>query len=360
MSKHLYCCQNTLQNFRDHIIPVPDSFKVKSSILCGLSENDFIGGLRAMTDVMASVCDDMIKSPADYGLPLVEDIEYTPFNPKAADSKNSAHRLFALLNTLANSGELTDSAIVVNEKLFAESLKKLKSVHKVANSKMILKKLCDFGFACDGGVFSYADDANVIPALYVYMRNVPIRSEAAFSFNWRLAADERFTHPEAVAEYLSGGEREFFELLDKLASAESFPVGDEGDYRAYSYSVEYWIDAKDKKRIVRCHTENGRLRVLLKLHNSDCYDHYTESLPENIRQMFRKPSSCKFCKEACTYRLFRTFEGGSYTDCGYGNWFTVAECEPGDFEYYEQLIKLEAKAVKTNARKKGQKVYIAE
>lgn len=356
MDKHLYCCQNVIQNFHDHIIPVPDDFSVNKSHLFAVSEQDYIDGLKALTDIVRLVYADMIQAPAEYGLPLVEDIEYSPFNPKAAESKNSAHRLIALLNTLARNGELTDGELIVDEKRFSESLKKLKSKYKVSNSKMIMQKLCGFGFTYDNNIFSYPDNRNVIPALYGYMNNVSINCDAAFSLNCFLAAREKPEHQTVIAEYLSGDEREFYKQLNDFMENKGFVIGNEGDYRDFSFSIEYWIDSKDVKRIVRCYTEYGKLCVWLKLHNSDCYDYYTESMTENIKQMFRKKSSCRICKDSCNYRLYRTFEGIAYTDCGYGNWFTVSGYDPDDIEYYKQIILLEAKAVKTNARKKGIKV----
>ena len=356
MNKHLYCCQNAIQNFYDHIISVPDNLNVKDSCLFGISEHDFTVGLSELTEVIKSIYTDMIQNSADYGLPLVEDIEYSPFNPKAADSKNSAHRLYALFSTLVKNGELKDAEIIVDETKLSESLKKLRPRYKVANSKKIIQKLRDFGFIYDNNVLSYPDNPKIIPALYAYMNVASIDCPAAFSFNYIFTMCNAPVHQEVIAEYLSGDERTFFTRLNAFMEDSGFVIGDESDYRAFSFSIEYWIDTKDKKRIVRCHTDNGRLCVLLKLHSSDCYDYYIESLPENVKQMFRKESGCRACREDCTYRLYRTFEGVSYIDCGYGNWFTVTEYDLKDVKYYEQILLLEAKAEKTNARRKGIKV----
>lgn len=357
MDKHKYCCQNTIQNFHDHIIPVSDSLEVNSACLYDISRQDFINGLKELTEVIKSVYTDMIKSPSDYGLPLVDDIEYSPFNPKAADSGNSAHRLIALLNTFARNGELTGSELRVDNKKLTEKLKKLKSIHKVTNSKMIFKKLCDFGFIYDNSVLSYPDNNNVIPALYGYMQNVTLNHEAVFSLNCFLAAQNPPAHQAVFAEYLSGTEQEFYKQLNKFMDNEGFVISNVSGYRSFSFSLEYWIDSKDEKRIARFYSDYGKLIVCLKLHNSGCYDYYTEMLPNNIKQMFRKESSCRFCKEPCKIRLYRTFEGVEYTDCGYGNWFNIPVFDPNDIEYYKQIILLEVKAVKTNARKKGVKVY---
>ena len=360
MENHKYCCQNTMQNLRNHIIPVPDDFNVNPACLSGIEKQDFINGLRELTNIIKSVYADMIQKPAEYGLPLTEDIEYSPANPKAAESKNSSHRLIALLHTLVQCGELSDNGLTVNDKKFSDECKKLKSKNKVVNSKMIFKKLRDFGFTYDNNIFSYLDNNNVIAALYGYMKNIPLRHDAIYSLNYFLAAADLPAnhHQTAIAEYLSGKEREFYIQFNEFMVNAQFAVCDEGDYRDFSFSMEYWIDAKNKERIVRCYTNYGRLLVCMKLHSTDCYDYYTENLPENIKQLFRKPSSCRYCVESCGSRLTRTFEGVTYTDCGYGNFFNIIDYDLDDIEYYKQLILLETKAVKTNARKKGVKIYL--
>lgn len=358
MAAHLYCCQNTLQNLYDHIVPVLDDFNVNHSCLFGTNKDDFIIGLKELTEIIKSIYADMINNPAEYGLPLVEDIEYKPFNPKAAISKKSSFRLVALLYTLARNSELKGNDLKVNENNFSKELKNLKSMFKVTNSKMIFNKLRNYGFIYEDNTFSYSDNHSVIPALYGYMKNVPLQKPAIFSLNYNFAATDLPSHSTVFTEYLSENEREFFILLNEFMLSECFNIGNTGDYNIFSYSIEYLMDSKDDKRIVRCYSDFGKLGVWLKLHNSDCYDYYIEKLPEKIKQIFRKESSCKFCIESCGARIFRTFEGTEYTDCGYGNYFIITSFDLDDIKYYKQIILLERKAEKINARKKEIKVYL--
>jgi len=351
MNKHLYCCQNAIQNLQNHIIPVPDDFNVNPVCLPGINAQDFINGLKELTEIIKSVYADMIVNPAEYGLPLVEDIEYIPFNPKAAESKNSSYRLVSLLYAIAQSGELSDTVLFVNEKLFSELCKKL----KITNSKMILKKLRDFGFIYDNNVLSYIDNNNVVLALYGYMKNTQLKYQAVYSLNYFLAAANLPSHQNVFAEYLYGDEREFFKKFSRFMEDEQFAIGSAPDYHIFSFSIEYLIDLKNEKRIARCYSDFGKLLIRLKLHSSDCYGYYIENLPDRIKQMFRKDSSCRFCREPCSVRLIRTFEGKQYTDCGYWNGFDISNYDPDDIEYYKQIITLEVKAEKTNARKKGVK-----
>jgi len=320
--------------------------KINPDFLYGLSEDDFIDGLKALTETIKNIYSDIIQNSAEYGLPLIEDIQYSPFNPKAAESKNSSRRLIVLLHSLAQSGELTGSELSVNDKTFSETLKKLKSVYKVANSKMILKKLRDFGFIYDNNILSYPDSDNIIPTLYGYMKNVSLRHDAAFSLNCFLAARDLPVHQIVFAEYLSGDEHEFFRLLNEFMASENFVVGNAPDYRDFSFSIEYITDLKTEKRIMRCYSDFGKLRVNLKLHNSGSYAEYIEKMPESVKQIFRKESSCRFCREPCRMRLYRIFEGMAYTDCGYWNGFDIVCYEPDDIKYYKQIILLEIKSAK--------------
>ena len=358
MDKHLYCCQNALQNFLDHFILVPDDFVVNPQCLCGVEKRDFIDGLKKLTDILRAVYADMIENPAAYGLPLIEDIDYSVFNPKAAESKNSAHRLVSLLHTLVQCGELSAQCgeIIVDARSFSEASKKLKPMYKISNYKMILEKLGEFGLVYEDSVLSYPENKNVIPALYGYMKNNALKGNPIFSLNYFLAAEVRPSKPEIFAGYLSGEEREFFEKLRKFLNGEGYVVGSAPGYR--DFAVEYVVDAKSEKRILRCYSDYGKLRVELKLHSSGCYTEYTEKMPEEIKRMFRKKSGCIACREPCKMRLVRTFEGITYTDCGYWNGLDIPSYNVEDIGYYADIIRLEMKAEKTSARRKGIKVSI--
>jgi len=361
MDKHLYCCQNTAQNYLDHIIPVPDDFKIDPDCLYGISKEDFIEGLKGLTVIIKEMYFDMILSPEEYGLPLVEDIEYTPFNPKAAESKKSAARLVATLKALVQCGELSNGEIIVNKKLFSEICKN--KDYKVSNSAMIFKKLSDFGFAVGGFngksfdknsdifSFSYMDDNGITPVLYGFLKDKPLKDPLlSLNYYWAIKLEERpaNNHQMIFAEYLSGDEREFYKRFDDCMESEGFVTGSAADYRYFS--IEYVIDTKNEKRIARCHSDYGKLQIHLQLHKSDNYVEYIENLPERIKQMFRKESTCRSCRDNCWLPFHRTFEGVAYTDCGYGNYFDIPCFEPHDIEYYCQIILNEVKVQKS---KKG-------
>jgi len=356
MSQHKYCCQNTIQNCHDHMIPVPDDFDVNPICLTVMDKQSFISGLKELTAIIKSVYADMIKFPEEYGLPLVEDIDYSPFNPKAAESKNSVRRLIAMLHTLAQCGKLVSGEIHIDDKAFSASCKVLKSKNKISNSKMIFAKLREFGFTYDNAKFACTADKNVIPALYGYMISTPLHGSPIFSLNYFRAMPETPLRQTIFASYLADSDREFFAQLDEFMESQDYVTGTAPDYR--DASVEYVTDAKSEKRIARCYSDYGNLRVMLKLHSSGCYTEALEKMPEQIKQMFRKPSGCKICREPCKMRLIRTFEGIDYTDCGYWNGFDIPNCNPADIGYYKQIIQLEAKAEKTNARRKGTTVSL--
>lgn len=357
MGNHLYCCQNTAQNYLGHIIPVPDDFKVDPDSLYGLDKEDFIEGLKKLTEIIKEMYSDMIQNPAEYGLPLVEDIEYKPFNPKAAESKHSSNRLVATLKALVQCGELSGEEIIVNKKMFSEICKH--NDYKISNSSMIFKKITDFGFAVgnfngkvfdknsDTFSFSYLDDNNIVPVLYGFLKNKPMKAPL-FSLNyyWVIKEEDRpdNNHQMIFAEYLSGDERKFYKRFDECMVSEGFVKGSAADYRYFS--IEYVIDAKNEKRIARCYSDYGKLQIRLQLHKSDSYIEYIESLPEQVKQIFRKKSTCCSCRDNCWLPLKRTFEGITYIDCGYGNYFDIICYDPNDIDYYKQIILHEVNAQK--------------
>lgn len=222
---------------------------------------------------------------------------------------------------------------------------------------MIFKKLRDFGFIYENNIFSYPDNDNVIPALYGYMKNVTLQKHAIFSLNYNFVMSEMPAQPKMFSEYLSGNEREFFDLLSEFMASEGFFVGKSDDYSVYSYRLEYTITPKGLN-IMRFYSDSGKLQMHIKFNHSGCYDYYINDIPESVKHIFRRESTCRFCHDGCSAKQARTFEGKEYTDCSYNSFYTVNSFEPGNIEYYKQMILLERKAVKSDTKKKGIKVYL--
>jgi len=358
--KHQYCCQNMVQDYHDHIISVPDDFNVNPDCLYGISKTAFISGLKLLTEILKSMYADMIQNPAEYGLPLVDDIEYSPFNPKAANSINSAHRLVSLLHSISQCGELEDGKIVVNKKQLSTVTPK--SIYKVSNANMLYKKLGEHGFEIDGFngktlerkrdefSLSYLDNAHVIPSLYGFMRNTPLQKSALFSLNYFLAIKEEElpsnNHQLIFAQYLSGDEQKFFTHFDEYMTEAGLVVGNKGDYGVRQFRIEYLLKPKDGKCLVRCYSDFGKLRIFLRLRRLDRYADYLESLPERVKQIFRVDSNCRFCQDNCGYQNAWTFEGVSYTLCGYMQYFEITDFNIDDIVYYTQIIAKEIESSK--------------
>ena len=358
MSKHLYCCQNMLQNYYDHIIPVPNDFNVNSDCLYGLSKDDFINGLKSLTEILKLLYADAIQNPAEYGLPLVEDIEYKPFNPKAADSGNSAHRIISLLYIIAQCGILDNGRIIVDKKHLSATSPK--SIYKISNASMLYKKFCDYGFEIvgfngkaldkkrDNFVLSYPDDNCITPALYGFMKNTPLQKSALFSLNYFLAI-KREELPQnnrqyIFAQYISSAEREFFTQLDEHVIALGLIVGNKGDYDERQFRIEYLLKPNDSKCLVRCYSDFGKLKILLRLRKIDSYVKSLESMPEHIKRIFRADSNCRYCKQNCGYQNKWSFEGATYEMCGYMQYFEIDNFNVNDVVYYNQIISLEVEA----------------
>ncbi|MCL2364427.1 MAG: hypothetical protein FWC71_07180 [Defluviitaleaceae bacterium] len=356
MNKHLYCCQNAAQNFLDHIIPVPDDFNVDPKCLHGLDQSEFINGLKAFTEIIQAMYIDMIQNTETYGLPLVEDIQYEKYNPKAGASWYSAFRLVTTLHNMVQCGELTGEGIAVNKKIFAETNKKLKN-YSVSNTPMILKKLCDYGFIIQGSetfTISHADGGYIIPALYGYMSNVRLYKYALFSLNYFLATPQD-TWSDAwsmsmFAEYLAGEEREFYESFNRHLLTTDLVVGKSDDYSNISFRREY-VMPKGKPILIRFHSDHGTLRIGLRLRHINSYSDYIETVPERVKQIFRRESNCRLCKEPCENLFTWTFEGITYAVCGYMYYFDIADYKPEDVAFYNQIILREVKAAGQKVKK---------
>lgn len=47
-----YYCQTEIQNILDHIVPIPDDFKVPDKYLCGLEQADFMNGFKKLREII--------------------------------------------------------------------------------------------------------------------------------------------------------------------------------------------------------------------------------------------------------------------------------------------------------------------
>lgn len=346
MPKHQYCCQNTAQNYLDHIISVPDDFNVNPNCLVGITRQEFISGLKTLTDILHDMYEDIIKNPAEYGLPLVDDIVYSPYNPKAGESEHSTNRLITILYILANAGQISEDRIIVDKQLFSELSKAKRPTHfKLSNTKILLKKLCDFGFVYDNFTLSYPDDSNVIHALYGYMKNTPLRRYAIFSMNYYLAiAPEDMPsdiQQTIFAEYLSGCERELYVWLNEQYTKSGFNcIGDH-------FSLSYHVTSKEKKRALRCDSKNGKLRIECKLYNVGDYSGLIEKMPERIKNVFRNVKDCSidnclYKRETCICRVDWILDGQNYKACTFEHFFSFQGFEPDDLEFFKQMLSYES------------------
>jgi hypothetical protein len=177
------------------------------------------------------------------------------------------------------------------------------------------------------------------------MKNTALRKNAVYSLNYFLTVpqcDLPVNHRQiSFSDYLSGNEREFYNQLNEFMINEGFTIGDSPDYQ--DFSIEYVLNkGKQSSILMRCHSDFGKLQIIVKLNYFANYVQYVESLPEKIKQTFRTKSTCKFCKETCRQRRERVFEGETYTECGYLWNITFASYEPEDLEYYKEIILYES------------------
>jgi len=338
-----------------------------------MTKEAFIDGLKSLTEIVQSLYLDMIQDPKGYGLLLVEDIDYGKYNPKAASSGQSAYRLVSTLHTMVRFGTLSGDGITVDRKLFTETCKKLK-MYSISNSNMIFSKLCDFGFIIqnfngktldknsDTFTILYPDDNNIIPALFGYMANTPLRKHAIFSLNYFLAIPQEEwpedLHQTIFSAYLSSSDQEFYAGINKHLMSQGLIVGNSDDYSSISFRVEYLLTLKATSRLVACLTNNKKLRILLRLRNIDAYTQYLETVPESVKSLVRTQSTCRNCQENCAMLNTWTFQGITYEACAYQQYFEISSYDVSDVGYYNEIITREIAAAKN--KKKGSRTTLVE
>ncbi len=365
MGLHRYCCQNSAQNFLDHMIDVPDNFSVGAKSLNGIDKSEYIQGFKELTFFVRKIYSDMVRDPDGYGLPLVEDIEYKPANPKASDSKNSVHRFIALLYLIAKCGSLNNGEITVIKSDFVSSTKAIKPMFKPTNAAKMVDKLNQHGLViegfkdkkCDSFKVYYPNSRVVINALFGYMNGIDgidqNNRDPLFALHYYLATPPA-NLPEnndliTFSEYFSTNhrERDFFVKLDSALCS----IGLVGETNlGYRYLREYSKKEKGRQAsitYVRCFSEYGRLKVYFKLNYLSMYIDFIKTLPNHIQQVFDINSACGLCKEQCNYRKQYEFNGKDILTCGFQYSFATKHYDAKDVEYYALILKheIEARAI---------------
>lgn len=297
----------------------------------------------------------MIQNPVEYGFPLIDDTLTSPPHPKLGDSTHAPNRLITVLYLLMHSGELNNDFVPVNKQKFSEMLKEKRAVYfKTTNYKIILQKLCDFGFIFDNFNFSYPDDNNVVRVLYGYMKNVQLNRDSLMSLNYYLCALPA-TQPDNIkqimfAEYLSGVDKEFYIWLNETYMKAGFycPGGD--------FRLSYHVNPKEKKRALDCFSHNGKLWVVCKLYHVSEYEKIIDDMPDRIKNVFKCVKDC--CVENCLYkrdtciaRVDYTIDGQFYKACTYEKFYHFGDFQPEDMEFFKTVFSIETEKQQQSAKR---------
>lgn len=352
--KYQYCCQNATEEILNHMIYSPIYYKVDKKYLYDCDEMDFIDGFSCLWSTVQLIYKDIIMSPADYGLPLVNDISYPSFNSKANESTNSSKRLVGLMGIIGQVGEMVNDELVVPIDQYILRLKALKSKDKITNADKILKKLNDFGIVisdftgksfkkgADTFTISFPDNRNMMKAWKGYMMTEQRRYEFYSLHYYLIIPPESLPenqHCITFGQYLNHGESEFFSKFnDRMMEEKNFRC--ESAF-SYQYTLEYSIKDKDSY-IVRCFSNGNILDIRMRLKNISLYISYIESLPLHIKKLFMVDSNCRKCTENCAHRQEWQMDNINYVYCDYDNQIHIKDYILDDVEYYINLIKLEA------------------
>lgn len=368
-----YCCQNAVLSLLEHMIPIPDTFPVNPACLLatGANESDFINGLKKLTNILRAVYLDMAENPKAYGLPLVEDIHYPKFNPKARDSMNASKRFSLMLMNLAQAGAYTGDAIEVSIDDFNARNKALKSKDKMANVPMLLSRMNDFGFVFEGfdgkrftpGASSFAvmfpDSPDVLQALKGYMQ-VAHNGYDLYPLLYSVAMDPEKRPDDQCAkdfaEFLRGDDKAFFQAFHPLMAELGLYFKPSG---SYAYAFVYLEPGKKKYNTddgyyarffsVQDSHENRR-GVAIRLRSIAEYAKQMESMPERVKAHFAK-TTCSHCSAECPMRIGWSLDGQAYETCSYWN-HNLSGLIAQDAPYIAELVKLERAYSKKGKRRK--------
>jgi len=343
--------------------PIPEYFKVDPQYLFGINENEFIDGFRCLWNTVRDMYKDIVESPEVWGLPCVEDFNPSSgkykFDQKRAESGNSSRRLMEFLKMICQIGDLQGNKLIIPFAVYEEHLKKIKPKVTNAASCMLITRLVNFGFGFmgfDGKSFdknsdsfevSYEDNKNLIPALYGYSMNIPVRWEKLSVCHYdSVAVIDTIPQPVCAfvfSQYFTGNQKKFFIKFNERLLEEGFVCIDSG---GYPFVVEYYTSRqiplnKDKPFIVRCLSDNNQLTIIMKMTDIANYSEYVNTLPSRIKSCY-KVSHCRYCVKNCEAHYKWTIDGETFKDCQWGDGAHVTDFTLDDVKTYISIIKMEA------------------
>ncbi len=366
-----YYCQVKIQEILDHMLPLPDDFEVSDRFLDGLDRKDFILNFKELRDILIAVYKDMQTNPEEYGL-ICTSLEVQGFGVSqiTGKSKGSVSWLMMLFYNLCMAGEISEDVLVINPSLYAENTKiKWVGGNKVKSPVQIINKLKDFGFIFEGlqngkfdkkaetYILSFPENKNIIKVLKSYIMTVigdynsPSNAtrklnEGLEKLDYKLLID-----PVLIPEnqdfldyltYLDGDEKNFFEKLHLGLTQNGYSYSTASEYR-----MRYYKNDKDKNYTVECQSDNRKLFVGMKLKNMDLYSDYIQSLPEHIKNMFKRTScrpGCTFqgaTDEKCRFRVIWHVDDIEYRKCSFEDVFVPLIYNSDDVDYYVKLLVLD-------------------
>lgn len=333
-----YHVQHQARRFAGQILPVPESYPLRSGL-----EEGYPAHFAQLCALAKGVYLDMAKDPEAYGLMLV-DAKSSDHN-LARDGMRSIHRFADLLSALFLCGSVQNHVLTVPMPAF---LSAAKSITKLPP---LLAKLSDFGFAISA--LSGKDLDKTLPSFTVQFPSNPFMVDTvkAYCECWDALRDDRREVKLSPKEFHHHFYRFDYKItadLSKIPMAQW--LADEADYSGYSpaqkafsiafyehslrykglkFDGEYYYKSKRIARIAE--TEffalgASRQRLSLKLSDVDAYRALVESLPASLKEPFEK-DSCSYCgfqgstAEFCKFRQTWSLHDRAHVGCAFQCFF---------------------------------------
>ena len=135
-----------------------------------------------------------------------------------------------------------------------------------------------------------------------------------------------------------------------------------GFYCAVSddFNITYHVNPKEKKRAMRCFSQNGMLIIECKLYHIGDYSGYIEKMPERYKQNFINVKdccieNCLYKRETCVCRVDYTIDGQFYKACTFEKFFRFEGFMPEDIEVFKHIFSHEQ--IKKQQRNKNFNVF---
>lgn len=358
MTKQYYV-QLIADNYLKNVINDPVTIKVHDKFLYGLDKDEFQEGFFALLALIRNLYNDIVQSPANFGMLLKEIIDIDAKDVDYTNSNASFLRVPNLLLVFGAYSEIqSDMSLSIDGNVLSNAAKEL----KITGLPLLCSKLNEYGFEISGInktiktgdiiKISYTDNKFLTAALkamadaLLEMNKGDIKKSKNYFYMMHneILINEKVKEPkltiESIYHALDPAAQENAAALHESVAGVTKQAVRMGGFMRNDWSCVY-TGNKNKKVLMSLQVNQQTLSVKLNLQHIGEYMSLVAEQPEKIREAIQSNGwNCGNCNPGCSGAFSFEMDGKTYNKCRCGS-FVFNDITMKDVTSFKKLLNKE-------------------